>query len=72
MKVSLTIRAEGIVTVDVPDDKLPELAAFMDDHESMHARIDPAELPGFCGIDMGEVMNQMAWEVEDIWWKGQG
>lgn len=71
MKVTINIRAEGTITVDVPDDKLPELETFIEDHEA-RGPLDPEDLPEFCRIDVADLPNQMRWEVDDIWWKDQG
>lgn len=71
MRVTFNIRAEGIVTVDVPDDKLPKLETFIYDKQVSRETIDPADLPAYCGISLQELQSQVSWEVDDIWWKGQ-
>lgn len=71
MKVTFNVKAEGMIKVEIPDDKLPELEALLDEHDGLKQPIDPADLPPWCGIDVQELPNQVAWEVDDVWWKGQ-
>ena len=71
MKVTFVVKAEGSIKVEIPDDKLPELEALLDEHEGMKQAIDPFNLPPWCGVHVQDLPDEMTWEVDDIWWKGQ-
>lgn len=73
MKVTFNIRASGMINVEIPDEKIPELEAFLDarDEEGAVGPLDPEALPAFCNLSNVDFTNELEFEVEDIWWKDQ-